>query len=119
MIASKNSKLDTVYLKPEVLLINEAIVLADNTILYQLVSNVRKTQTRIPETAKSYFELESYNNEKQLELFQGYYNGKFNGYNVSQLEMKSGRFALAPLSKRIFASTESSKAICMHSIFIM
>lgn len=117
LIANKDSISDTVYLSPQVLLIDEVIVLADNSILYELVSNVRKTQTNTPEMAKSYFELESYHDKKQLELFQGYYNGTFQGYNVSKLEMKSGRFALAPLSKRIFASTESSKAICMHSIF--
>ena len=66
--------------------------------------------------AKSYFELESYHNEKQLELFQGYYNGTFQGYNVVDLEMKNGRFALAPLSQRVFASTESSRALYMHDM---
>lgn len=116
IIVNEHTDYDTIFLNPQIQLIDEVIVLADNSMLYDVVSNARKTQSNTTETAKSYFELESYCNERQLELFQGYYNGTYQGYNVSDLKMKNGRFALAPLSKRIFASTESSKALYMHNL---
>lgn len=106
----------TIYLNPEARLLDEVMVLANNSILYEIVSNARKTHANTREIAKSYFELESFHNGKQLELFQGYYNGTFQGYNVADLAMKNGRFALAPLSKRLFASTESSRALYMHNM---
>lgn len=116
IVANKNVVYDTIYMNREAQLLDEVIVIANNSILYELVSNARKTEMNTEQIAKSYFELESYQNQTQIELFQGYYNGTFQGYNVSDLEMKNGRFALAPISKRIFASTEGSKAICMHNL---
>lgn len=116
MLANPKAVYDTIYLNPETQLIDEVVVFANNPFLYELLAQARKTQKPKKERSKAYFELESFHADKQLELFQGYYNGTFEGYNVTDLEMKNGRFALAPLSKRIFASTESSKALCMHNM---
>ena len=116
LLANPTTSYDTIYLNPETQLIDEVIVFANNPFLYELLAKARKTQQNQEERSKAYFELESFHADKQLELFQGYYNGSFVGYNVAKLEMKNGRFALAPLSKRIFASTESSKALCMHNM---
>lgn len=116
VVADPEAVYDTIFLNPETQLFDEVIVLANTSILYEMVSNAPKTHANAKEIAKSYFELESYHNEKQLELFQGYYNGTFQGYNVADLEMKNARFALAPLSKRLFASTESSRALYMHDM---
>lgn len=107
---------DTIYLNRESQLIDEVMVLADNSILYALIQKSRKKQSPVSHIAKTYFELETFHGDDQLELFQGYYNGTIKGYNMDHLEMKNARFALAPLSKRIFASTESSKAMHMHKL---
>ncbi len=112
--SSETSKI--IQLQRQAQLIDEATVLADDAILYTLVSNTRKTNSLKLDTAKTYFELETFCGKDQLEVFQGYYNGVYRGYDVTELEMKSGRFALAPIGKRIFASTETSRAMYMQKL---
>lgn len=109
---------DTIYMHREAQLIDEVYVLADDSYLYKLISNSRNTKSNSTRSAKTYFELETFHNQTQLELFQGYYNGTFKGYDVLNLEMKNARFALAPISKRIFASTETSKAMYMQKLML-
>lgn len=116
-IFDKNHTVDTLYLLKEAKLLDEVTVLADNSFLYKLVNSSAKTQTYSARTAKTYFELESYYNDQQLEFFQGYYNGVYRGYDVSALNMKMGRFTLAPIRKRFFASTETSKVMYMQKTF--
>ena len=115
-IFNNNKGLDTIFLNKESQLIDEIMILADNSILYELIQKSKRTQSNNTHVSKTYFELETFHEKEQLELFQGYYNGTIKGYNANNLEMKNGRFALAPISKRIFASTESSKAMYMHKL---
>jgi hypothetical protein len=115
-IAKKAPADQVIYLKLEAQTIEEVTVLADMSVLYEMISNVKKTVSKAKHSAKTYFELESFHDESQLELFQGYYNGTFQGYNAAALEMKTGRFALAPIEKRIFASTETSEAMYLHEL---
>lgn len=117
IIYQSNHLLDTVYLQPKVIEMDEVIILTDNSILYRLLSNLVNTQPQQRTSAKAYFELETFHDQQQLELFQGYYNGYFKGVDVEELKMKTGRFALAPISKRIFASTETSKALSQFQLF--
>jgi hypothetical protein len=109
---------DTIYIHREAQLIEEVIVLANDSFLYKLVSNSRKSSSYFTRIAKTYFELETFQNDTQLELFQGYYNGTYKGYDVSNLEMKNARFALTPIEKRIFASTETSKAMYLQKLML-
>ena len=106
-----------IHLEPQVQNLAEAIVLGDNTLLYHLVSKAKKTQAKKMRPAKTYFLLESFINQKQVELLEAYYNGEFYGYNVSKLNMKNGRVALAQFSNRFFKSTETSKAVTLHKFF--
>jgi hypothetical protein len=115
-IANPLLKCDTVYMNRTTQLLDEVIIIASDAFLYQLISNSTKKISTKKNIAKTYFELESFHDQTQLELFQGYYNGSFQGYDVSSLEMKNARFALAPIVNRIFASTETSKALYMHEI---
>ena len=97
-------------------LINAVTVLANDAFLYKIISNCKKTQKSKSQIAKTFFELESFHEGKQLELFQAYYNGTFSGYDVSKLELKNGRIALSPIDKRYFVSTETSKAMYLHQL---
>lgn len=108
-----------IYLEPEELLFDEVVVLADNRFLYELISDAAKRRPKANHTAKTYFELETFEDDKQLELFQGYYNGIYSGYDVKDLQMKNAHFALAPLNKRIFASTETSRAMYLQRLLDM
>lgn len=116
IIANPFSSYDTIFMNRTAQLLSEVIVIAKNAFLYTLISNAHKIKP-LKKTAKTYFELTTFHDQKQLELFQGYYNGVFKGYDVASLDMKNARFALAPISKRIFASTETSKAVYMHELF--
>lgn len=114
--AKSSSNYETIYLIRKPQITEEVIILANDAFLYSLVSNARKTNSDNKRVAKTYFELETFHDDSQLELFQGYYNGTYKGYDVSNLEMKNARFALAPLSNRIFVSTETSKAMYMENL---
>jgi hypothetical protein len=116
IIANPFLKYDTIYMNRTTQLLDEVIIIANDAVLYQLISTSTKINSTKKNTAKTYFELESFHDQTQLELFQGYYNGSFQGYDVSSLEMKNARFGLAPISNRIFASTETSKALYMHEL---
>lgn len=107
---------DTIYICRKTQQLDEVIVLADNSILFELIAKSQKTASKKNHLAKTYYELETFSEDQQLELFQGYYNGTYKAYNTTDLQMKNARFALAPISKRIFASTESSKAMYMHQL---
>ena len=115
-VANTNLNYDTLFLQREVQLIDEVSILANDAFLYNLVSNARKTNSSEKKVAKTYFEMETFHDETQLEFFQGYYNGTYKGYDVSNLEMKNARFALAPIGNRIFVSTETSKSMYMESL---
>lgn len=115
-IANPFVKHDTLYMNRTTQLLDEVTIIANDAFLYTLISNATKINSTKKITAKTYFELESFHDQTQLELFQGYYNGSFQGYDVSSLEMKNARFALAPIVNRIFASTETSKALYMHEL---
>ncbi|MDB4516818.1 carboxypeptidase-like regulatory domain-containing protein [Crocinitomicaceae bacterium] len=112
-----NEIFDTIFLCPKTQLLDDVIVLADTSFLFELVTKARKTQTTNARTSKAYFELQSFENEKQIELFQGYYNGKIQGYELTGLELKTAKFGLRRNKGRYFISTEASKAICLHQIF--
>ena len=107
---------DTIYICRKTQQLDEVIVLADNSILFELIAKSQKTASKKNHLAKTYYELETFSEDQQLELFQGYFNGTYKAYNTTDLQMKNARFALAPISKRIFASTESSKAMYMHQL---
>lgn len=108
---------DTIWMTPIAQEIDAVMVTADDAFLYELVHSVKKTRLFKTLTAKSYFELETFHNQEQLELFQGYYNGTYKGYDVVGGQLKSGRVALAPLGKRVFASLNISKVMNQHQMF--
>lgn len=114
--AQRNTTPIVFYMHRAAQIIDEVVVLADNSILYDLVYAVKKSVSNNKHQSKTYFELETYYDQQQLELFQGYYNGTYQSYNTIELDMKTGRFALAPIEKRLFASTETSKAFCLHTL---
>jgi hypothetical protein len=84
-----------------------------NNYLYTLLENCRKSAKKRQVQAKAYYELKSYNNEKQVELIEGFYNVKIETYDLTELNIKAARLALQPINNRYFVSVESSKAISM------
>lgn len=110
-------KLDTIFLAPETQLIDEVVVLADNSILYNLISNCTQNRQSSNLIAKTYLEIESFNEKDQVELIQGYYNGYFNGYDLKDLKTKNVRFGLLPKEERVYTSINTSKIFYEHQLF--
>lgn len=109
-------KMDTLLLEPQEMMMNEYSVTTDDDALLKLVSSL-KPKGNQPATAKTYFLLETYRNNEQIEMVEVYFNGKYNGYKIDQLGYKEGRIALGIFDNRVFASTEISKAFYDFDIF--
>lgn len=107
----------TVKLEPLEQLLDDVIVLADESIPYKLISNTRKNVRHKNEVAQSYMEMQSFLNEHQLEYFQGYYYGTYDGYDIEDLELKTARFGIQKTPNMAFHSKETSRAMYKHDIF--
>ncbi len=106
-----------IYLEPRTEMLNEFVVTADNSHLYNLLLRCRKSVTNETKTAKTYFELETQIDTNQVELIECYYNGNYVGYDISELKLKNGRISLIGIDSKYFLSTETSKALNMHKVF--
>ncbi len=116
LITQSNPRM-LIKLKPKAHLLNAFVLHADNTYLYQLLARCNSNSHTNSKTAKTYFSLESNVNGAQVEMVESYYNGSFKNGDVTNLELKQGRIALAPFDHTLFVSTETSKALNMHQLF--
>lgn len=90
---------------------------SDNSYLYDLVLNCRKSFSTKAFQSKAFYQLQTYVDQIQTELVEGYYNAEMNGPQLKSLSLRAGRFALRPFGNRLFASLESSRAIVMFLLF--
>lgn len=98
-------------------LMGEVTILPDdNSYLFDLVQDCRKSASNNPAKAKAYYELKSYVGNTQVELVEGYYNIDIRGNKTDELNLKAGRLALRPSEDRFFTSIESSRAIIMLNL---
>ncbi|MCR9172877.1 MAG: carboxypeptidase-like regulatory domain-containing protein [bacterium] len=98
-------------------LLDEVVVLADETIPYKLISKTRKNIKHQDQVAQSYLEMQSFQDNHQLEYFQGYYNGIYDGYDIEDLQLKTARFGLQKTDNFAFLSQETSAAMYKQEIF--
>lgn len=110
-------KSDTLFLNPESQLIDEVIILADNSILYDIISNCKNKTVKNDIVSKTYMEVKSTNNAEPIELIQGYYNGYFNGYGLTQLTTKNIRMGLRPVDQRMYTSIMTTGVFYEHDLF--
>lgn len=99
-------ELSTVTVKPE-----------DDDYLYDLLTACRENDSKITAQAKGYYELKTYKDSNQIELVEGFYNLKSEGYDLTSARLKTGRAALQKSDNVVFASLESSKAVAMIKTF--
>lgn len=117
MIASEIKKNPTIFLRYSTTLLEEVTVLADDSFLYEMVVSCRKKSIPSNKTAKSYFSLNAFIDDKQVEMVESYYNGIFAGYSIDELKMKNGRLAFSKDDENTFLSTETSKALYFLKLF--
>jgi hypothetical protein len=116
-LVSELSQMDLIYLKVKPELLGMVSIYGDNNFIYELLARSPKTQNNTPLQAKSYFSLESYIEDTQVELLEGYYNGIYRGYEIDDLNLKNARIALSSKGSKFFVSLETSKAQYSHRIF--
>lgn len=106
-----------VMLIPEFTEMREVVVVADDeSFLYDLIYRARGNMNEYTGSAKSYFELKSYQSGSQIELVQAYYGTALNGCDVKSLDLKTARFGLKPYANRFFVSHENAMAIAMNRL---
>lgn len=94
--------------------LKEVVVVAkDESYLYDLLRSCKQQAGKTESEARAYFELRTKVGKRQVELVEGFYNARFNGADVVDLQLKAGRLALQPIENRLFASIQSSDALRM------
>ncbi|MFT6846160.1 MAG: hypothetical protein ACJAUV_002365 [Flavobacteriales bacterium] len=107
----------TIELVSKTEILREAHIFYKTPFLYDLIAKSKKTISRESLKAKTYFELQTKVNDKQVELLECYFNGTFRGYDVKDLRLKNGRIALSEAEGSVFISIETSKVLNMHKVF--
>lgn len=105
-----------VSLHPLEQLLDDVIVMADASLVYTLIANTKKISGN-DETAQTYLEMQSFQDDFQLEYFQGYFNGQYDGYDIDDLALKTSRFGIQKTPTLAFVSQETSKAFYKHDFF--
>lgn len=85
--------------------------------LYELLSLCRQENTAKTIEAKTYYELQSFVDEQQVELVEGFYNADIAGYDLENLHIKNGRFALQKYHNRTFASLDGCRVFVHTKLF--
>lgn len=99
-------------LEPVSLRIDEVVVLPEGSdALYNLIIACAKNRPQSEGVAQSYLELKSFVDGSQVELLEGYFNSNFSAYEVSDMQLKTGRVGLRKWRNRFFASVEASQAL--------
>ena len=105
-------------LDPSIQLLNEVVIRpTDNSYLFDLLLDCRKKAGKDTKTAKAYYELKSYVSGQQIELIEAFFNAETQAYDLKELDLKAGRFALKNSGNRFFMSRESSRAIILNALF--
>jgi CarboxypepD_reg-like domain len=76
----------TIYLQESAQLLREIVVRpTDNHYLADLLTRCRNNGSAFHATAKAYYELKTYKDDRQIELEEGYYNAGIQGYALTNL----------------------------------
>ncbi len=80
--------------------------------LYKLLNNCSKKKSKVKSESKAYYELHTKIDNKQVELVEGFYNAKINGYDLEELKLKVGRLGVQTTEMGgVTISLESSVAV--------
>ncbi len=114
---SKKEDFYNILLNESVQLLQEVTIRAtDNSYLYELIRDCISKSTNKLTKAKVFYELKTFTDNKQIEMLETFYNAEINGYNLTALEMKAGRYALQVYQNRLFTSQNTSRSISLQNI---
>lgn len=92
------------------------ITASDDAYLYDLLAACRNKAVDTRRSGKAYYELTTFRGNEQVELVEGFYNVGTKGYDVTGLELKTGRLAIKPQDNTLFVSMESSNAVIKQAL---
>ena len=95
----------------------QTTTILSNSFLYDVVANCKKANNPHSYTAKTYFELDSYMEDRPVEMLECYYNGNYYGTHVESLNLKAGKIYLADYEKRYFTNLETSKVVSSLKLY--
>lgn len=114
----ENQNFYTICLDPDIQLLDAVTITApDNSYLYDLLFTCKKNASFETRSAKAYYEIKSFAGDNQIELLEAFFNTDCKGYDLQELHLKTGRFALKKTGNRFFNSMESSRSIIMDQLF--
>lgn len=92
------------------------ITASDNSWMYDLLTDCRKNAKNTRRKGKAYYELTTSRDNEQVELVEGFYNLQTDGYDIADLQIKTGRLAIKPHDNTLFVSMESSNAMIRQEL---
>ncbi len=119
LILSEGNLFYIVKMKENITELGEITVMPkENSYLFQLLASCKDHPNKIKQEAKSYYELKTVIDDKQVELVEGFFNTAISGYELSGQKLKAGRIAMQAYDEkmRMFISAESSRAILMSKV---
>lgn len=115
---NKREEAITVLMKSSFISLKEVIVRpTNNDALFELIFQCKSNSSNEIIPSKAYYQLKTYSNGKQIEVVENYYNSKVKGYNLLELQYKTGRVGIREFDNNYFASLETSKPIIRHNLF--
>jgi hypothetical protein len=108
---------DTLYMEPQATVLPEFNLSANEGYYIQFFTKLKSSNKVAALGAKTYFLLETYQDNEQMEMVEVYFNGQYHGYNIEQLDYKEGRIALKKLGTHYFVSTGISKTFYNFNVF--
>jgi hypothetical protein len=108
---------DTLAMEPQAMVLNEFNLSANEGYYIQFFTRLKSRNKAPTLRAKTYFLLETYQDTRQVEMVEVYFNGQYHGYHIEQLDYKEGRIALKNYDTHYFVSTSISKAFYDFNLF--
>jgi hypothetical protein len=118
LVISPDRKFYMIGLEKNIYGLGQVNITAERFDPYKLLDACRRKRNPVKFTAKAYYELRSFSNNKQIELVECLYNADISHYDIQSLNIKAGRIALRKNSETFFVSLESSRAIVMQKLFM-
>lgn len=112
VLKSVTAKNYIIHLEENVQKLNEfKITPSDDSYLFDIFYECKKNKSQEIRTGKAFYELKTTIDENLVEIVESFNNADVSGYDLKNIDLKTGRLGLQFYKNRTFISTESSRAI--------
>ncbi len=104
----------SVQMQPEIRNMKEVVIRpVDDLYYFRCIDSCRSGKHMMKGMARAAFRQQSTIDSATVELLEAYYNAETDGYDLRQLQLKTGRFGLRPADGHFFLSYENARAITL------